>query len=35
LSKEHAPDGIHPVADAYTLMEAEVMKAIKKVVKIK
>ena len=35
LSKEHAPDGIHPVADAYTLMEAEVMKSLKKVVKIK
>ena len=35
LSKKHAPDGIHPVADAYTLMEAEVMKSLKKVVKIK
>ena len=35
LSKEHAPDGVHPVADAYTLMEAEVMKTLKKVVKIK
>ena len=35
LSKEHAPDGVHPVAGAYSLMEAEVMKTLSKVVKLK
>ena len=33
MSKEHAPDGIHPVLDAYHIMEGLVMTTINKYVK--